>query len=310
VHPDFKSQIIEPRAVNQKEFNNPHFEIKILRKDNKECWLDISIGLIDWMGEQSSIISAFDTTKRKQAEKDLTKAKEKAEESDKLKTAFLENISHEVRTPMNAILGYSKLLLKLSLPEEKRNQFTDNLHNSTYQLLKVVDNAITLAHIETNQLQIKKMTFGPDNLLLKIFKEYNSKKHVMEKSHIELILIKSEFNNFQISSDYTRIKQIFNILLDNSFKFTDKGTIKFGYHVIDKKISFYVQDTGIGISPDQQKIIFKSFTQADKNIRQVFGGLGVGLSIALSLVKLLKGKLSINSQVNMGTKIIFSLPLV
>jgi PAS domain S-box-containing protein len=311
VHPDFKKQILELRNANQSgEHRSTHFEIKILRKDREERWLDISVGLINWMGQQANIISAFDTTKRKQAEEDLIKAKEKAEESDKLKTAFLENIAHEIRTPMNSILGFSKLLLKLSLVEEKRNQFTDNLHKSTYQLLKVVDNSITLAQIETNQLQINKMDFCPTILLSKLFKQYNSNKHRIEKSHIKLILNNPEFADFRINNDYTRIDQIFNILLDNAFKFTENGTIEFGYNIADNKINFYVKDTGIGIPSHKQKFIFKSFTQADKNIRQLFGGLGVGLAIALSLVKLLEGKLIINSQVNVGTEIIFCLPLL
>src|ERR1035437_4658186 len=208
---------------------------------------------------------------------------------------------------MNAILGYSKLLLKLSLAEEKRNQFTDNLHKSTYQLLTVVDNSITLAQIETNQLQINKMSFSPIILLSKLFKQYNSHKHRIEKSHIRFVLNNTEATDIFINNDYTRIDQIFNILLDNAFKFTEKGTIEFGYYIADSQIKFYVKDTGIGIPPHKQTIIFKSFTQADKNIRQLFGGLGVGLTIASSLVKLLNGNLVINSQENTGTEIVFSL---
>ncbi len=311
VHPDFKKQILGLRVANQSgENKSTLLEIKILRKDREECWLRISVGLINWMGEQANIASAFDTTKHKQAEEDLIKAKEKAEESDKLKTAFLENISHEIRTPMNSILGFSKLLLKLSLAEEMRDQFTDNLHNSTYQLLKAVDNAITLAQIETNQLQINKMDFCPTTLLSKLFKEYNSNKHRIEKSHIGLVLNTPEFADFRMYNDYTRIDQIFNILLDNAFKFTEKGAIEFGYNIADTKINFYVKDTGIGIPHHEQKIIFKSFTQADKNIRQLFGGLGVGLAIVLGLIKLLEGEVIVNSQVNVGTEIIFSLPLL
>ncbi len=308
VHPDHRKQIGDLRTNFQLENHTALIETRISRKDGEDCWLDISVGIIDWMGEQATLISAFDITKRKQVEEDLIKAKEKAEESDKLKTAFLENISHEIRTPMNAILGYSKLLLKLSLAEEKRNQFTDNLHKSTYQLLTVVDNAITLAQIETNQLQINKMSFSPMILLSKLFKQYNSHKHRIEKSNIRFVLNNTDATDILINNDYTRIDQIFNILLDNAFKFTENGTIEFGYHLADSQIKFYVKDTGIGIPPQKQTIIFKSFTQADKNIRQLFGGLGVGLAIASSLVKLLNGNLQINSQENMGTEIIFSLP--
>lgn len=252
--------------------------------------------------------TARDVTLQKKVEQELIIAKEKAEESDKLKTAFLENISHEIRTPINAILGFSKLLLKLSLTGDKRNIFTDNLHQSTYQLLTSVENIITLAHIQTNQIQINEMEFNPDELLNKLFKNFNSKKHLREKSHINLILNKSELSTLVITSDYTRIEQIFNILLNNAFKFTNEGYIEFGYRFDVDKINYYVKDTGIGIPEDKQKVIFKSFTQADKNIRQLFGGLGIGLSIAKALVKSLSGKITINSQLNSGTEIVFSIP--
>ena len=311
VHPDFRKHFGDLRAANLMSSNqSAHLEIKILRKDGEGRWLDITYGQINWMGDQAYIISAFDTTTRKQTESDLIKAKEKAEESDKLKTAFLENISHEIRTPMNSILGFSKLLLKLSLAEEKRNQFTDNLHKSTRQLLSIVENTITVAQLETNQIQINRVDFSPTTLLSKLFKEYDSNKHRIDKSHIGLLVNCPECNDFSINNDYTRINQIFSILLDNAFKFTRNGVVEFGYNFTDTKIHFYVKDNGIGISAHEQEIIFKSFTQADKNIRQSFGGLGVGLTIALGLVKLLEGELIVNSKENVGTEIVFSLPLV
>ena len=263
--------------------------------------------VVDHFGR--TLLMAEEKAYNKIIHNELIQAKEKAEESDRLKTAFLENISHELRTPMNAILGYSKLLLKLNLNEDKRNQFTDKLHDSTWQLLKVVDNSITLAHIETNQLIINKMNFSPSTLLQKLFREYESKKHIIGKSHLELVLEETDFTDMIIHHDYTRIEQIIDILLDNAFKFTDKGGINFGYQSVDQTIRFYVKDTGIGIPLQQQNIIFKSFTQAEKKIRQVFGGLGVGLTIAAGLLKLMDGKIAIHSNGSIGTEIVFTLNL-
>ena len=255
--------------------------------------------------------TAQDITQKKKIEQDLILAKEKAEESDRLKTAFLENISHEVRTPMNSILGFSKLLLKQNLTDEKRKQFTDVLQKATHQLLTVVDNTITLAHIETKQLRLNRMVFWPTALLASLFNDYNIKKQLINKDHIQLIKSDNGFTDLSINNDYTRINEIFTILLDNALKFTEKGTIEFGYKLLEtgheKSIQFYVKDTGIGIPPEKQQIIFKSFTQSDKNTRQLYGGLGVGLSIAMGLIKLLNGKLTINSEMNLGTEIIFSL---
>jgi len=211
---------------------------------------------------------------------------------------------------MNAILGFSELLLKQGLANEKRKQFTDVLQKATHQLLTVVDNTITLAHIQTKQVHIYRMEFCPAVLLTNIFDEYNHKKQLIGKSHIELIVKKPESSELQINNDFTRINQIFNILLDNAFKFTENGSIEIGYTLEANKINYYVKDTGIGIPPEKQQIIFKSFAQADKNIRQLFGGLGVGLSIAMGLVKILEGNIVINSELNTGTEIIFSLPFV
>ncbi|HAN76270.1 MAG TPA: hypothetical protein DCQ31_00110, partial [Bacteroidales bacterium] len=312
IHPDDRAAV-ENSNYSVMVDNKPiPVEYRIKTKGGTDKYvLGIADRLILDENGKSELLTGIvkDITEYKLIQIDLQKSKEKAEESDQLKTAFLENISHEVRTPMNAILGFSKLLLKQTLNEEKKKQYTDMLHKSTNQLLTIVDNSIALAHIETKQLEINKMDFYPASLLSNLLQEYNHKKQIIEKSHIELIFKEPEFPDLQINSDYTRINQIFNTLLDNAFKFTENGSIEFGYTAKDNQINFYVKDTGIGIPIDKQQIIFKSFTQADKNIRQSFGGLGVGLSIALGLVNLLEGELIINSQMNVGTEITFKLPI-
>ena len=242
----------------------------------------------------------------KQKTSELKIAKEKAEESDQLKTAFLENILHEVRTPMNSILGFSELLLKPDLKEEKQKQYVAILQKSTNQLLTIFENTITLAHLETNQLKINKMNFCVNELLLSLFEDYNLRKSILEKSNVDFVLSKTDDVLIHIYSDYTRLYQILSLLLDNAFKFTENGIISFGYYIEDLKIHFFIKDTGIGIPEDKQQTIFKSFTQANNAIRQNFGGLGVGLSIALGLVKLLEGEFKIKSKENIGTEIILS----
>ena len=240
---------------------------------------------------------------------ELILAKEKAEESDRLKSRFLRNISHEIRTPMNAICGFSDFLLKPNISYEKQKQYTDIVHRSINQLLSVVDNLITISCIETNQLKISKISFNPNKLLLELFEDYNTLQNKIGKSHISLIINIENDNNIILHNDFTRLKQIFSILLDNAFKFTDAGKIEFGYTVQNSKINFFVSDTGIGIPTDKQQIIFKSFTQADDNITQLFGGTGLGLSIAIGLIKLIGAQLTINSEVNKGTKIEFDLSI-
>ncbi len=242
-------------------------------------------------------------------QKELIAAKERAEESDRLKSAFLRNISHEIRTPMNAIMGFSNMLLKPNITHEKQQRFTDIIHKSINQLLNVVENTITISHIETNQLVLKRTEFSPNKLIAELFDDYKRYKNKIDKNHIELKINISENSELKIINDYTMIKQILNVLLDNAFKFTEKGKIEFGYTLQNQTINFYVSDTGIGIPKAKQKIIFKSFSQADDTIRQLFGGTGLGLSIAIGLIKIIGGQLTVNSEENKGTKIEFNLPI-
>jgi PAS domain S-box-containing protein len=283
------------------------------RKKNGEVYWEKAI--ISPINDANNKITHFvaiktDITSAKIMNDALIEAKVKAEESDLLKSVFLENISHEIRTPMNAILGFSKLLLKLNLKEEKRNILTDKLHEATYKLLSVVENVVTLSHIRTKQLNINKVDFQPTILLTKLQKDFNSKKHIIEKSHLDLILNMPVNECVIINNDYTKINQILTILLDNSFKFTEKGSIEFGYIIKNNQIDFFVKDTGIGIPVNKQKIVLESFTQADKNIRQLYGGMGIGLTIAQGLVSKLNGTLRIDSIESVGTTVSFCIPAI
>jgi len=251
----------------------------------------------------------FNINQQKIVENELHIAKTKAEESDRLKSAFLNNISHEIRTPMNAISGFTDLLLTPNISIEKQSYFAGIIQKSVKQLLNVVENTITISSIETNQLKFNKIDFDPNILILELFYDYKRLQPKIEKMHIELKLNITQNLNVSINNDFTRIKQIINILLDNAFKFTNSGEIEVGYTLETNLIKFYVSDTGIGISTDKQEIVLKSFHQANERIRQLFGGIGLGLSIAIGLIRFIGGKLLFNSVENKGTYIGFSLPL-
>jgi len=250
-----------------------------------------------------------DLTDLWETQEELIYAKEKAEEGERLKSAFLKNISHEVRTPMNAIAGFSELLSRQNITIEERSQFNKIVNKSINQLLSVIENTITIAHIETNQLKINTMEFNPYKLVVELFDNYKRLQPAIEKSHIEFKINTALQSNVTIESDFTHITQILSILLDNAFKFTKKGKIELGYVLSESQIQFIVSDTGIGIPKDKQDIIFKSFAQADDTVRIAFGGVGLGLSIAAGLIKLLGGEMIINSELNSGTEIIVCLPL-
>lgn len=243
---------------------------------------------------------------------DLTAAKEHAEESDHLKTAFLQNISHEIRTPMNAIVGFSQLLTKPVLSDEKRKNYTDIIVNSSNQLLSIVTDILTISAIETKQEKLNIGIVRINNVivdLLSIFKSQAFNQNISLYAKQQLTDKQSE-----IYTDKTKVTQILTNLITNALKFTHKGFIEFGYQ-LDSAASerpadviFYVKDTGIGIAPEQQQNIFERFRQADISITKKYGGTGLGLSISKGFTELLGGKIWVESEPEKGSTFYFTVP--
>jgi len=240
---------------------------------------------------------------------ELIAAKERAEESDRLKSAFLRNISHEVRTPMNAIVGFSGLMLRPEISKDKKIEFTNIINKSVNKLLSVIENMIILAHIETNQLKINKIDFNPNHLIWQLFDDYKLLNCKVLEQNIQFKVTSVIETNPNFASDYTLLQQILRIFLDNAFKFTKQGEIQFGCRLNNNKVEFFIKDSGIGIPKEKKHLIFRRFAHADENVTQHFGGMGVGVSIASGLIKLLGGEMIINSEEKIGTEVIFSLAL-
>ncbi len=241
---------------------------------------------------------------------DLVVAKEKAEESERLKTAFLQNMSHEIRTPMNAISGFSQMLQNPKISQEKRDNYTSVIINSTNQLLSIVNNILTISALETKQEKANLEAVNVNEIISDlhlIFKVQALSKNMS-------FFAKKDLDDKQavIYSDKTKITQILTNLLINAFKFTRVGGIEFGYKFVDnqqvKSLQFFVRDTGIGIKPDVQNIIFDRFIQADKSIQYEYGGAGLGLSISKGLVELLGGNIWVESNPGAGSTFYFALP--
>ena len=225
-------------------------------------------------------------------------AKEKAEESNKLKSAFLANISHEIRTPMNGIIGFSKLLKdNPAIDKETLDKYLSIINKSGYLLLNLINDIIDLSKIEANYLKINYRACRVNNIMDELLSFYNEEKKTVEKSHIKIILEKGvEDNDFTIYSDPNRINQVLYNLLSNALKFTYEGKIVFGYKIIDKNLQFNVQDTGIGLSTTECKIIFERFRQVDDKTTRKYGGSGLGLSISKGIVENMKGKIWVESK--------------
>lgn len=233
-------------------------------------------------------------------------AKDKAEESDRLKTAFLQNISHEIRTPLNAISGFSGLLNTPNLADNKRNNFVSVIQNSSNQLVSIVTDIITISSLETKQEKLKMEEVSLDEIiveLLAIFKQQATNQNIS-------LSAKQSLNNKQsvVYTDKTKIIQILTNLLSNAFQFTHEGFIEFGYRLKNDELEFYVKDTGDGIEQEQHQKIFERFRQADLSIDKNYGGTGLGLSISEGFVELLGGKIWLQSEPKKGSVFYFTIP--
>lgn len=239
---------------------------------------------------------------------ELEQAKEKAELSDKLKTSFLSNISHEVRTPMNAIVGYASLINDSEIELHEKTLFIEQIEKSTQHLLKLFENITLLARLENNDIQITTNAINLENIFLSLFNKFNK---IINDNNLLIKLnytIEPYFNGLSLKTDAYILKQIFEHLLENAFKFTDSGQIDFGIKNIDNKPVFYVKDTGCGIKDEDLPHVFEKFRQFNASYKKLFDGAGIGLTIVSKNIELLNGHIKINSQDQRGTLVEFLIP--
>lgn len=261
--------------------------------------------------DRNGILTGFigissDFTERKLADMELIAAKEKAEESDRLKTAFLNNISHEIRTPLNAIVGFSDFINEPDLEPHKRKEFTDIILQSSHQLLAIIDDIMSIASIEAGQEKIQEKEFNINatcNLMKDQFYTKVNEKHVTLRFTSSLI-----DEEAVIISDATKVAQILNNLIGNALKFTHRGYINYGYQVKGNQLEFHVEDSGIGIDLAMQEIIFDRFRQIETTATRNFGGSGLGLSISKAYVEMLGGKMWVTSELGLGSVFYFTIP--
>jgi PAS domain S-box-containing protein len=243
---------------------------------------------------------------RKQMLQDLIAAKEKAEESNRLKTAFLQNLSHEVRTPLNGIIGFADLLQEADITNEERNSYTNIVIDRGWQLTTIINDILTISLLETKQELIFNEDFNLNALLLSQvsrFKEQAAARGLSFNLSSQL----SE-QTADVTADKTKLGQVLSNLISNALKFTEYGGIDLGCQVKGAWLEFFVRDTGIGIDQSKLVLIFDRFTQADDDIRGTFGGAGLGLSISKGFIELMGGKIWVESEKGRGSVFFFTLP--
>ena len=258
-------------------------------------------------GEHATIIGVIqDITDRKKNEEELIRAKVKAEESDKLKTAFLHNISHEIRTPMNAIVGFSTLLGDPEVDERSRKSYIDVIMQSSNHLLSIITDIVDISNIEANLIKTVKNEINVNKTLKYLFNQFITKTN---EKQIKLVCEAGLSDpEALILTDRTKLTQILSNLINNALKFTDKGIIKIEYRLKENFLEFCVSDTGIGISPVHHERIFDRFYQVQSNVSRLYEGTGLGLAISKAYVELLGGKIWLSSEPGNGTKFFFTIP--
>lgn len=243
-------------------------------------------------------------------ESNLLKAKNKAEESDRLKSAFLANLSHEIRTPMNAILGFTSLLSYEDIDKKTRAEYINYIQSNTNDLLYILMNLIDFSLIEVKQLPLKNHPFSINKLLQSVYETCQNDLINNDKDFIELLLEYDMTNKTEelIIGDVVKITQVFTNLLHNSMKFTEKGFIKIGCKLKNNSVVFYVEDTGIGLAEKEQSIVFERFFKGENTHSSPQRGIGLGLTISKKLVEIMKGNIWIESFLGKGTTVFFSIP--
>jgi PAS domain S-box-containing protein len=287
-------------------------QFRIVKPDGSIHWIWSRVfPVFDKTGELYRVAGiASDITEQKELENALREAKDKAQESDRLKSSLLANISHEIRTPLNGILGFVNLLIQTDHRDQNRERYLDIIRKSSDQLLHIIEDLIDISRIEAQQMHLTLGACDINTLIDELHAIYVRELYQLGKRDIELIPIYSlDMDNGKILTDGLRLRQVFINLMNNAVKYTDKGHIRFGYEMEgSSSIRFFVEDTGIGIDPAKFNVIFQPFRQVDEGNARKYGGTGLGLPISRGLVSLLNGEIWLESAVGEGARFYFRIP--
>ena len=239
----------------------------------------------------------------------LVEAKNRAEESDKLKSAFLANVSHEIRTPLNSIIGFSNLL-EMSNLKDSEKEYLGYIKKGGEVLLHLIEDIIDISKIEVEKLSISKREFSIQQMLTDFFEYYQSYKSFRFQKNVEFQYAPElSDSDIIVFTDEARLRQILINLIDNAFKFTDSGYVKLGYSINGNFCKISVEDSGIGIPSEKFDEVFQSFTKLEHGRSRIYEGTGLGLAIVKKLISLLGGEIWLESELGKGTVFYFTLPL-
>lgn len=259
----------------------------------------------------NAVISiARDITRRKKAEFELERAKIKAEEAVALKSRFLANLSHDIRTPMNIIIGLTKLMAENDLSDFEKEEFINDISAQGYQLLTMIDNTIHLSKIETNTLEVNISYCNIHQLLRDLYNQFYPMMPDNRDLQIKMVTA-IQHDEVGFETDPALLREVLQKLIDNAIRFTTEGEIKFGYKNKNATmVEFFVEDTGPGIPEDEKENVFIRFYVIEKDRLAQKSGPGIGLSVAQHFVAILGGDLKLDSTSGQGSRFWFELPLL
>lgn len=258
------------------------------------------------VNERGELLRMFGTIQDVTHHNKLLQEKNAAEESEKLKSAFLANITHELLTPLNAIVGFTKLLKAEQQSREMQQQYIDHVTFASDRLKRMLTEVLDYTKIEASNQELIYARCNLNDLMDTLLKEFEIQNQNKDVTITNLKSLQDDQSN--IDTDVLKLTQILSNLISNAVKYTNRGKIVFGYKISGKELQFEVTDTGIGISPENQEDIFNRFFQVSEPKQSVSGGVGLGMCIADGLVKLFGGRIWMNSTLGSGSSFYFTIP--
>lgn len=307
-HPDFGQEQAREVMVAAAEGLPQLFEWICARPDGSTFWVEVSLRGTEINGRTRLLAVVRDITERKETEQHIIEARRAAETANRAKNEFLANMSHEVRTPLNGIMGLSQLLRTTTLTDEQSG-YLDMLDRSSRNLLTLINDILDVSRIEAGSLRLEEAPFSPDSLLREVLQIHE--KTAADKG-IGLCLQAGPLPAVLLG-DPLRLKQVLVNLVGNAIKFTSHGGVTLSVRIVDDagaglRLSFEIEDSGIGMSRETLQKIFNPFTQADASTARVHGGSGLGLAICRRLTELMGGSIRAESSLGQGSRFMVELP--